>query len=246
MLVMGHPQFETQDDAGAGHGIPPIPEWQWDPLAHADAETELSSVDIRSEVGNVFLRLRNVFHRAQRTPLPSTRLHDLTCFVIHRLLLSVPDIAGSQSSPLTECVRYATILYMFTIQGPTYYSHAVIFNRILDRFTEYFKDFNSTPHIYDSLYVWLVTIGMVASTGTIHYQWFNDTARAVAALLQLTCWDDVLSRMKSTLWLETHGSNYIFQAHWDPILDVRSPAEPPEAPVVGGCLSATGASTEFV
>ncbi|KAK4234394.1 hypothetical protein C8A03DRAFT_47259 [Achaetomium macrosporum] len=248
MLIMGHPQFETQDDAGVGHGIPPIPEWQWDPSAHLDVVPELSGVGISSEVRNVFLRLRNVFHCAQTIPLPSTRLHDLTCFVIHRLLLSVPDTASSQSSVLTECVRYATILYMFTIQGPTYYSHAVIFNQILNQFAERFKEIESMPHIYNSLHVWLVTIGMAASAGTPHYQWFTDTARAVAALLQLGGWDDVLSGIQSILWLETHGSHCTFQVHWGPVLDVASHAEPPGPQVVAARLSpgATRLSIGFI
>jgi hypothetical protein len=222
MLIMGHPQFETQDDVGIGDGIPPIPEWQLDSTALHDDLSELSSIDIENPVRNVFARLRNVFQRAQRIPFPTTRLHDLTCFVVHRLLLSASDTANPQSSPITECIRYAIILYMFIIQGLTYYSHAVIFNTIVTRFMEHLKQLESTPCIYDSLDVWLLAIGMGASTGTTHYRWFMERAWAMAASLQLGNWNDALARIKRVLWLETLQGEDIFRPHWDAILSAAN------------------------
>lgn len=215
---MGHPQFETQDDVGIGDGIPPIPEWQFDQTALHD-DTALGSIDVHYAVRNVFIRLRNVFRRAQRVPLQNTQLHDLTCFVVHRLLLSAPDMANPQSSPITECIRYAIILYMFLIQGPTYYSYALILNTIVTQFVEHLKRLASTPRVYDSLDVWLLTIGMAASTSTTHYQWFMESAQAMAASLQLDNWNKALVRIKSVLWLETLQGESIFQPHWDALLN---------------------------
>ncbi|RDL36522.1 Uncharacterized protein BP5553_05874 [Venustampulla echinocandica] len=226
MIIMGHPQFETQDDFGIGDGIPPIPEWQLDSAAHCGHFCELS-IDLDYTVRNVFIRLRNVFQRAQRTSFPTTRLHDLTCFVIHRLLLSASDTANPQPSPVTECIRYATILYMFIIQGPTYYSHAVIFNSIVTRFMERLKQLESTPRVCDSLALWLLTIGMVSSTSTTRYQWFMERAQAMSTPLQLGNWDDVLVRIKSALWLETPQCEDIFRPHWDAILSAEDLPGPP-------------------
>jgi len=228
MLIMGHPQFETQDDDGIGDGIPPIPEWQLDSTALDDDLSKLSSIDVHYAVMNVLIRLRNVFQRAQRIPFPTTRLHDLTCFVVHRLLLSASHMANPQSSPIAECIRYAIILYMFIIQGPTYYSHAVILNAIVTRFMEHLKQLESTPRVYDSLDVWLLAIGMVASTGTTHYQWFMERARAVAASLQLGNWNDALVRIKSVLWLEILQGEDIFRPHWDAILSAANQPGPPD------------------
>lgn len=225
MLIIGHPQFETQDDVGIGDGIPPIPEWQLDSTAPYDDLSELSSISVDYAVRNVFIRLRNIFQRAQRIPFPNTRLHDLTCFVVHRLLLSASDTVIPQS-PITECVRYAIILYMFIIQGPTYYSYAVILNTIVTRFIEHLKQLKSTPRVYNSLNVWLLAIGMVASTGTTHYQWFIERARAMAASLQLGNWKDALVRIKSVLWLETLKGEDIFQPHWDAILSTMNQPGP--------------------
>jgi multisubunit Na+/H+ antiporter MnhF subunit len=243
MLIMGHPQFETQDDVGIGDGIPPIPEWQLDPTALHDDLSEFNSIDVDSTVKNVFLRLRNVFQRAQRIPFPTTQLHDLTCFVVHRLLLSASETTNPQSSPSTECIRYAIILYMFVIHGPTYYSHAVILNTVVTRFMEHLKQLESIPRVYDSLDVWLLAIGIVSSTGTIHYQWFMERARAMDASLALGNWDDALKRIKSILWLETLQGEDIFRPHWDAILSAVSQPAPPDFTV---CVSPSSTGAEFL
>ncbi|OKL62738.1 hypothetical protein UA08_01130 [Talaromyces atroroseus] len=228
ILIMGHPEFETQDDVGIGDGIPPIPEWQLDSTALHDDLSELISIDVDYAVRNVFIRLRYVFQRAQRIPFSTIRLHDLTCFVVHRLLLSASDTANPRSSPITECIRYAIILYMFIIQGPTYYSHAVILNTTVTRFIEHLKQLESTPRAYDSLDVWLLAIGMVASTGTAHYRWFMETARAMAASLQLGNCNDALVHIKCVLWLGTLQGEDIFRPHWDAILSAANRPGPPD------------------
>ncbi|RHZ49504.1 Zn(II)2Cys6 transcription factor [Aspergillus thermomutatus] len=232
LLIKGHPQFKTQDDLGIGDGIPPIPEWQLDTTLLPDNISELSSLYIDYSVWNVFIRLLNAFQRMRYTPFTPARLHDLTCFVVHRLLFSAPDMSSPHSSPVTESIRYAIILYMFTIQGPTYYSHAVILNMIVARFMEQLTRLYSTPHVPGSLDLWLISNGLVASSGTPLYQWFMERARALAAELQLTSWDDVLVRIKCILWLETTHAEGIFRRHWDVILDAANSPRPPDHTLV--------------
>ena len=233
MLITGHPQFSTQNDAGIGDGIPPVPEWQLDPSALHD-DLDLGSDYIEYEVKNVLVRLRNAFQRAQQIPFPTTQLHDLTCFVVHRLLLSASDTTNIEPlSPFTECIRYAIILYMFIIQGPTYYSHAVIFNTIVAQFMEHLKKLQSTPHVSESIDVWLLAIGMVASTGTSHYQWFTKKAQGVASSLQLGNWSDILIHIKRVLWLETLQSECIFRPHWDAIISPSSQPGPSDFSILG-------------
>lgn len=238
MLVMGHPQFETQDDTGVGHGIPPIAEWQLCSAVLLDSDlSEFSSMlEADYAVMNVFVRLRNVFQQARMIPLPSTRLHDLTCFVVHRLVLSASDTASLQSSPITEGIRHAIILYMFIIQGPTYFSHAVIFNTIVTKFKDLLQRLESTPHPPDRphfifpnhelLDIWLLAIGMVAAAGTTHYEWFTERAQTAATSRQLSDWNEALFRIKSVLWLETPRGESIFRPHWDSILDDARPQAP--------------------
>lgn len=226
MLVMGHPQFETQSDIGIGDGIPPISEWQLESSAPHDDLPELSSIDVDYAVKNVLIRLRNAFKRAQHIPLPATRLHDLTCFTVHRLLSLAPNTVNPQLSPVTECIRYAIILYMFVIQGPTYYSHAVIMDTLVSRFTEHLKELESISRVYCSFSVWFVAVGLAASTGTTHYHWFVERAQEIAASLQLGSWNDVLVRIKSILWLETLQGENTFRPHWDAILGAENGSLP--------------------
>lgn len=221
MLVMGHPQFETQDDDGVGYGIPPIPEWQLEPGALLE-KSDWLDLDIDFPVWNVFVRLRAVFQRAQRTPLSTTRLHDLTCFVVHRLLQSgVPDTVDKQSSTVSECIRYGIILYMLITQGPTYFSHTVILDALVERFVEHVGELGTIPRvlvIHGSLDIWLLAIGMVASAGTPRYQWFAERAQATFDSLHIGSWDDALARIESVLWLHTPQGEGLFRPHWDAFL----------------------------
>ncbi|OHE99015.1 hypothetical protein CORC01_05705 [Colletotrichum orchidophilum] len=226
MIVTGLPQFETQNDAGIGDGVPAPPEWQMDPTVFDNELSQLNAVEIDNEVKNVLTRLGSIFWRAKRVPLQPTRLHDLACFVIHRLLLSAPGTTEPHS-PTSESIRLGIILYMFIIQGPTYYSHAVIFNTTVNRLMENLKELEPYAHSRNTLYIWFLTVGMVASHGTEHYSWLTDRARTIMSLTPVESWDGVLQHVKSVLWLETLHGEDIFRPHWDVILAAEIPRSQP-------------------
>jgi len=222
MLITGHPQFETQDENGTGNGIPSIPEWHLDSSTCDHHHLELVKLLIDETVRSIFVRLHKVFRKAHGTPITTTQLHDLTCYVIHRLLPTSSGSDALSSSPLTECMRYAIVLYMFITHGTTYYPHTFIFNRTLVQFKDQLEKLMPSPWLYDSLGVWLLSIGLVASTGTLHYQWFLERARVIATFLQLQCWDEVYVHVKSVLWLETPQGEYSFRPHWENMLRTAS------------------------
>ncbi|CAG8221978.1 unnamed protein product [Penicillium salamii] len=224
MLIMGHPQFETQDDYGIGDGIPPIPEWRLESTVNSENTFDVNALEIDPAVQNVFVRLRNVMQRAQQVPFTTTQIHDLTCFVVHRLLLS-SNAAACLVSPITECIRCAIILYMFIVQGPTYYPHAVISNEIVIRLFEHFRYLAPPTHMVDSLDVWLVAVGMVASTGTDHLQKFMERACEIATTLQLHSFEQVLVHLRSVLWLDKSNIEEMFRSHWDIIFNLADPTE---------------------
>jgi hypothetical protein len=229
MLILGHPQFPVQDDGGVGDGIPPISEWlSYSTAQEDDTMPGLSWVIDDEVVRTALVRLRYIFNRVEGEPFSGTKLHDLTLFVTHRLLLSVPDTQDSISSPVTECIRYALILYMFIIQGPIYYSHDVILSSIVTQFIGHLERLESTPHVYDALDVWLLTIGTVASAGTANYHSFTEKIRGVCAYLQLTDLHDVLASIKSICWLCGSQGEDILRPHRNAILVENSSVGPAE------------------
>ncbi|OKP14560.1 hypothetical protein PENSUB_13912 [Penicillium subrubescens] len=229
MLILGHPQFPVQDDGGVGDGIPPISEWlSCSTTLENDTIPELSWVIDDEVVRTALARLRYIFNRAEGEPFSGTKLHDLTLFVTHRLLLSVPDTQDSTSSPVTQCIRYALIIYMFIIQGPTYYSHDVILSSIVTQFIWHLERLESTPHVYDALDIWLLTIGIVASAGTANYHSYTAKIRGVCAYLNLTDFPDVLTYLKSICWLGGSQGEDILRPHWNAILVDNSSLGPAE------------------
>lgn len=225
MLIMGNPQVITQDDLGIGDGIPPIPEWQLNSTVNDDPLAILT-MDIDADVRNVFIRLRRVFKHAQEVPLSTTRFHDLTCFVVHRLLSA--GVSTLPRSPITECIRYAIVLYMLTIHGPAYFSHAVMSNSMVLRLVSHLEERDSTTRAYDSLDIWILGIGMVASMDTLNYEWFLQRAKTITTALSLENSQDVMSHIKSILWLDTMQAEDIFRPHWDAIFSGTSPFISPD------------------
>ncbi|KAL1604894.1 hypothetical protein SLS60_004434 [Paraconiothyrium brasiliense] len=215
MLIMRQPQFSAQDDFGTGSGIPPIPEWQLDSFATAEDAWYLSEGTCDATTRNVFKRLQNVFRQVNNSSLPPTRLHDLASFVIHRLLSATPALQTDLPASISECIRYALISYMFIVQGPTYYSHAVILQDIVNRYIIHLEQIESDFRVYGAMYVWLHAIGLVAATGTPSYQWFASRTRTVAASMALTGWEDVFARIESVLWLDIPHGESMFRPHWD-------------------------------
>lgn len=211
---MGVPQFETQDDQGIGHGISPIHEWQIDQTVDL-ARLPLSDVYVEPAVWNVFARLYNIFQRAERIPLLPTRLHDLTCFVVHRLL----PLPTSPTETCSDRIRCAIILYMLILQGPTYYTHASLLHKITTRLASQLSD----GAILAPLNVWLVAIGLVAAHGTPHYNLFQEKARCLSTSLGLETWETSSTHIKSILWLDAPHTESVFQSHWDIALGHHCP-----------------------
>ncbi|KAK0655606.1 hypothetical protein B0T16DRAFT_364136 [Cercophora newfieldiana] len=219
LIITGSPQFQTQDNVGIGDGIPPVPEWQLGLTLYDDLSEILDCFEIDSAVLNVFIRLRNILQRAQQSPLPSTHLHDLTCFVVHRLLHTATDPEDSPTSPTTECLRYAIALFLFTAQGPTYYSHAVIFSMLASRFTNHLKRLSSTPRAYGSLAIWLHGVGMVAAAGTNSYEWLIEKTWETTQLLHVADGEEAMARLKTILWVDTPHAEALFRSHWDGVFE---------------------------
>ncbi|KAH0359164.1 hypothetical protein KCU65_g10102, partial [Aureobasidium melanogenum] len=226
MILTGYAQFDTQDDLGVGDGIPPIPEWHLvQPLSGSSGIGEFT---LDEPVANIFHRLRDLSLAAQQLPLSTTKLHDLACFVVHRLLPTNSNFSYSTPSSTTEVTRYALILYMLIIHGTTYYPHTLVLNQALAQLVKYYEQSELVLYTQGSLRVWLLTIGMVASIGTSHYPWLSGKARATAVSMQMRTWDEVFRHVKSVLWFGMAPSEPGFRPHWDAIFNTLDLTALPE------------------
>lgn len=220
MILACTPQFPTQDDFGHGNGIGPIPQWQ---LAAAMPQSPvlcLEGIDVDPAILDIFVRVRDVL----RMDLQGTDLHDLTCFVLHKLLLLPPFATETPSNTpaISECLRNATALFMLLLHGATYYSHHHLTITLLSQLKMQLHQLIGTEYIYSDLGVWILSVGMASSSGpaTAGYsQWFSDQAYVAKSALGMRTWDDVLVRLENVLWVKTwrQGGEF-FRRGWEEIL----------------------------
>ncbi|KAK7953442.1 hypothetical protein PG988_014136 [Apiospora saccharicola] len=216
LVVTGSPQFPVQDDAGCGDGLSPIPQWRSAPTEPEPLRAQ--APDLEPQVHSILARLNQVVRESQTSGLSTTDLHDLTCYVIHRLLL-IPCPTGqySQSTAISECVRHAMVLYMFIIHGPTYFPHTAMINGTIPQLKARLEMLFATGRKHDEVLLWLISVGLVASVDTIEHHWFRTRAAESKLVLGLYTWEDVLAQMKAVLWLDTPlGSS--FRRKWEEIL----------------------------
>ena len=166
MLVTGFPQFPTQDDNGLGDGIDPTSQWQVVSSVTPDAPGhDFTSNDLDPAMVAMISRLRAIFSHQGETPLTSTDLHDLTLFVVHKLLLLPPFLpAVTPRTLISECLRSAIVLYMLIIHGTTYYSLQVIITMVLYKLEANLKSLTLPErHEHRALRIWILMVAMTAS-----------------------------------------------------------------------------------
>ncbi|KAH7025667.1 uncharacterized protein B0I36DRAFT_215117, partial [Microdochium trichocladiopsis] len=222
LLVTGEPQFPTQDDAQTQHlndGLAPIEEWTAllsnRESSELDTPAEMAS-GLDPSVANVYYQVRALLQpTGTACLLPGSKIHDLTCFAIHRLLsvsAPVPQQAGDNDvSALTECLRYGLAIYMFLLHGHAYYPHAeILFSLVvrLHRSMELWTT-HARPPPESPLAIWLLSTGMVAAAATPEWDWFAQQAAARQAGKPFS-WTDTLRHLQSVLW---HASDYYEQTY---------------------------------
>ncbi|PVH91334.1 hypothetical protein DM02DRAFT_678143 [Periconia macrospinosa] len=182
MIAMQYPQFPTQDDsANAGEGIAPITQWH-EAAQHDDnsASSVPKAMILDPSIGDILRRLRNLFGNPEHFVLTSLDFHDLTCFILHRLLGIETD--WSLKTGTSEGVRVAIALYMLMLHGPSYYSHASLQYRLTQELRVYIEHCLGTiTLIHAPLAIWLTSVGMVASKGSLDCDGSRARTRSSAA-----------------------------------------------------------------
>ncbi|KAK9415615.1 putative Zn(2)-C6 fungal-type domain-containing protein [Seiridium unicorne] len=192
MIVTGRPQFKVQDDSGSGEGIGPPLQWQLASTYPNPQATIVDDMGIDSAMSNILSRLRTIFHQPQSRQLTNMELHDLTSFILHRLLLLPPSFpADPRRCALSESLRHALVLYMLTIHGTTYYSHADLAKTMLAQLKTHLEALAKIDYVQSPLTVWILSVGMAASIGTPYRQWFMAQTCIATEALNLRTWNDI-------------------------------------------------------
>jgi hypothetical protein len=224
MLVMGCPQFQPQDDFGFGDGIPPRDSIQL--FGHQNPTLlELADLDLDPTVEDTLIRLRFILDQSETSnpegasTLTTTDLHELACLVLHKLLTLSSYNPGPRST--SECIRYATCIYMFIIHGPTYYSHATILSNLILQLRHHLEIFLSSSDYQYQFTIWLLSVGLVGSLGMESHQWFAKQTAALSARLDVRSWDHAEIALRSVLWYNTKYTS-MFRQIWVQIIESSS------------------------
>ncbi|MAD86707.1 MAG: hypothetical protein CL912_27435 [Deltaproteobacteria bacterium] len=223
MLVTGSPQFDIQDDSGNGSGIAPIAQWLSALKTEHNPDLRgLACFDIDSSLKDILIRLQVILYPpiSRGANLCTNDLHDLTCYVLHKLLLPFT----AELTPESECLRYALAIYMFVIHGPTYYSHLAILHQIVLKLRNHLRAVMTPNDMDSSLLIWCFSIGMSASIGTEAHDWFITSAAPLTSSQGLETLDNVESCLQSILPLDAQ-SKAMFHVAWQPIFNSTQLAE---------------------
>ncbi|OAL48431.1 hypothetical protein IQ07DRAFT_513622 [Pyrenochaeta sp. DS3sAY3a] len=225
MIVMQSPQFPIQDHFGDGEGISPIPQWhQAKPRDRDPITSPLDNFSLDPAISDTFFRLHSLLHDPQLFAMSSTDLHDLACFVLHKLLsepIQPENLDEYPPSATSECLRYAMVLYVLIIHGPAYYSHSELqYNttmRLKLHLGEYFALLQPE---HGQLTLWLLSIGAVASENTNNSEWYMTQARRTAIALHASTWEDIKNHLQKVLWFDIPHAEYDFQRRWTEIFKI--------------------------
>ncbi|KAF4973203.1 hypothetical protein FSARC_455 [Fusarium sarcochroum] len=197
LLVTGSPQYPIQDDLGLGDGVSPTLQWLLASSFLEFQDSVVQALDLDPEIADIFIRLRGIFHQPNAENSLGTELHDLTCFVVHKLLL-IPPLSNS---PQSECLR------------------CELANTVILRLKDQLESLATRPFnvVFGSLQIWAVSVAMASATNPTDIKWLSYAARVAADTMGLQNWDEVVVHLRNILWLETERADVLRQ-QWEKIL----------------------------
>ena len=113
---------------------------------------------------------------------------------------------------------------MLVIHGPTYFTHAHLQSTLVSRLKGYINE--PLDHLYlrhGSIALWIVSVGLVASAGTLDGPWFLEQAKALSESLNLRAWPGVFVHLEAVLWYGgMRHAEVMFRQQWEMVLHAPS------------------------
>lgn len=130
------------------------------------------------------------------------------------------DPSHARKFPLYESCRLALIIFGVgvTFPLPPQSAPLVTLGRMLKaELQTYHKGTQDVPVSGRSLYLWSLTLGGIAATGSSERDWFVDRLQLHTACHGISTWDDFEKQLESVLWL--HGACALAaKLIWDEIM----------------------------
>lgn len=141
-------------------------------------------------------------------PVPElSTVIDRRNFVQHALL-SLPTADELESGEvgsvhLYEAVRYAALIYSVAVTFPLPPMTGV-YDKLTARLKSVLEEskLDLCWKLYPKTLLWVLTLGGIASSVTVHRSWYVRTLSVISAALNISTWDEVVEEMGQYLWLE--------------------------------------------
>lgn len=236
---MGAPQFDVQEGSERADGIEATPQWEAAAPSEATLGDFSEQLNLDQAIADVLARLRTIYHQPAISKLTTNEMHDLTGFVMHKLLLLPPFVSLDEArAASSECLRYSLALYILVIRGTTYYSHYDLANIILLQLRMHLETLSQTCHRFGSLWLWTITMALAAPVGLTNLQWAREEACTAARARGLRAWRHVVVHLESIMWIKT-AQESMFQQKWEVVLSQTWQGTGLSMPA--SCLSGHGA-----
>jgi hypothetical protein len=112
---------------------------------------------------------------------------------------------GEVTSPcLYESIRHAAIIYSAAVTFPIPASTG-IFQRLASLLENVLEELKLDPcwQLCPKVLLWVLVLGGIASSDTVHRSWYVQHLVAVSDTLNLLMWDEVVGELANYLWLES-------------------------------------------
>jgi hypothetical protein len=127
---------------------------------------------------------------------------------VQHALLSLPtaqelEFGEVSSVSLYESIRYTAIIYSVAVTFPLP-PMTGIYSKLTGHLKSVLEEskLDLCWKLYPKALLWVLTLGGIASSVTVHRSWYVRNLAAVSMALNISRWDDVADEMGQYLWLE--------------------------------------------
>ena len=181
------------------------------PLSETSNHLDFNAFGVEKTVSNLMIEIRYlclVFSRKtlqRNDAVSSVDVHSIVNSIGQRLLHIQPLASmdpGSSSARITESCKFAALLFLFLPFDNHWPDPTLVINSFLHKLKSALCSLVPGCGIENQLHVWLLAVGGAVAVTLPEREWFVRHLVAVAADLELKCWDDMERCLERVIWIE--------------------------------------------